>query len=51
MWRLVLYSCLIVLWTLWEVGEAPAEQGNAMRAHCHSSVQHVQQGLRLRVLY
>ena len=32
MWRLVLYSCLIVLWTLWEVGEAPAEQGNAMRA-------------------
>jgi uncharacterized protein len=32
MWRMLLYSCLIVLWTLWEVGEAPAEQGNAMRA-------------------
>ena len=30
--RILLYSCLIVLWTLWEVGEAPAEQGNAMRA-------------------
>ena len=30
--RILLYSCLIVLWILWEVGEAPAEQGNAMRA-------------------
>jgi hypothetical protein len=30
--RILLCSCLIVLWTLWEVGEAPAEQGNAMRA-------------------
>ena len=30
--RILLYSCLIVLWTLWEVGEVPAEQGNAMRA-------------------
>src|SRR5438046_1035867 len=30
--RIVLYSCLVVLWTLWEVGEAPAEQDNAMRA-------------------
>src|SRR5712691_4572923 len=30
--RILLYSCLVVLWTLWEVGEAPAEQGNAMRA-------------------
>ena len=29
---ILLYSCLIVLWTLWEVGEVPAEQGNAMRA-------------------
>jgi putative component of membrane protein insertase Oxa1/YidC/SpoIIIJ protein YidD len=27
-----LYVCFIVLWTLWEVGEAPAEQGNPMRA-------------------
>jgi len=30
--RIVLYSCLIVFWTLWKVGEAPAEPGNAMRA-------------------
>ena len=30
--RILLYSCLIVLGTLSEVGEAPAEQGNAMRA-------------------
>jgi putative component of membrane protein insertase Oxa1/YidC/SpoIIIJ protein YidD len=30
--RILFYGCLIVLWTLWEVGEAPAEQGNAMRA-------------------
>ena len=29
---ILLYSCLIVLWTLWEVGEALAEQSNAMRA-------------------
>ena len=32
MWRIVLYSCFFVLWTLWEVGAAPAEQGKAMRA-------------------
>ena len=30
--RILLYSCLIVQWMLWGVGEAPAEQGNAMRA-------------------
>jgi uncharacterized protein len=30
--RILSYGCLIVLWTLWGVGEAPAEQGNAMRA-------------------
>ena len=30
--HILLYSCLIVLWSLWEVGEVPAEQGNAMRA-------------------
>src|SRR5215468_12748419 len=30
--RCLLLYCLIVLWTLWAVGEASAEQGNAMRA-------------------
>ena len=30
--HILLYSCLIVLWSLWEVGEVPAEQSNAMRA-------------------
>ena len=32
MWRILLYGCLIVLWTLLEVCEAPAEQVNALRA-------------------
>ena len=30
--RILLYGCLIIFWTLWEVCEAPAEQGNALRA-------------------
>ena len=30
--RIVLCTCLIILWALWEVGTAPAEQGDAMRA-------------------
>ena len=29
---ILLYSCLIVLWTLWAVGGASAEQSNSMRA-------------------
>ena len=32
MWRLLLYGCFIVMWLLWGVGEALAEQGNTMRA-------------------
>src|SRR5262249_47180767 len=30
--RIVLYGALIVMWMLWGGGEAPAAQGNPMRA-------------------